>query len=78
MLPDRKPDTLSPSLVKQDIPQLKKDIPKHREAGVMIGEKLSQWETLLEDLNKSSTPSEDESDWIFDWYTPVSEGLSSS
>ena len=55
-LPDGKPDTLSPSLDKKDIPRLKKDVPKYGETGMLTGDKLSRWETLLEDLNNSSAP----------------------
>ena len=46
-LPPGIPSLVIPSLEKQDIPQMKRDLPKYDAAGVCNPDAILQWEQLL-------------------------------
>ena len=66
-------------MVKQDIDQLKRDIPKYNAAGVFTPEAKTLWENFLSEFNihYGSLP-DNEPDWILDELRPVHVRLNKS
>ena len=78
-LPNGVPSLVKPSLEKQDIPQMKKDLPKYDAAGVYSREALQRSEKLLEDLpRKYGTLPECTPHWIVHDLRPINQRITSS
>ena len=65
---------MEPSLTKQDIGQLKRDIPKYCATGIFPPDAMDKWETFLFSFHNSyGTVPLVIPNWIIDDFKPVSE-----
>lgn len=70
-LPEGIPPLVMPSLEKQDIPQMKKDLPKYDAAGVYTPQATLCWENLLAEFpSKYGKLPEHEPPWIVEGLLP--------
>ena len=70
--PEGIPALVQPTLDKQDIPQMKKDLPKYDAAGVYSPEAIQRWEKLLDDFPwKYGSLPECIPPWVVDELPPI-------
>ena len=70
-MPGDTPSLVTPSLEKQDIPQMQRDLSKYDAAGVYNAEAVLSWEKLLTELpNKYGSLPEPEPPWIIEELRP--------
>lgn len=70
-LPEGTPSLVIPSLEKQDIAQMKRDLPKYDAAGVCSADAILCWEKLLKEFpTKYGGLPEREPPWIVDTLQP--------
>ena len=75
-LPEGAPTLVQPTLQKQDIPQMKKDLHKYDAAGVYTAEATQRWERLLAEFpTKYGELPEIEPPWIVDEIQPATNRL---
>ena len=75
-MPCGKPNLLEPSLAKQDINQMVKDLTKYHQTGLFPQDARDKWENLLSTFNSvyGSIPSP-HPEWILNDFKPVSERI---
>ena len=72
-VPNGRPELIQPSLAKQDLGQLKKDIVKYEIAGAIKSDDLVQWKEDISGIENRFGSTPQSSGWILDSITMVDE-----
>ena len=73
-MPSSKPDLVVPSLGKQDIGQMMKDVPKYHSTGIFPPDTKDKWNLFLSSFNtKYGIVPSVKPKWILDDFKPLSE-----
>ncbi|XP_065906896.1 uncharacterized protein [Dysidea avara] len=72
-VPVGRPELVQPSLVKQDLGQLRRDIPKYELSGALSPEDKERWNRDISDIENRFGTTQECSGWTLDTMLPVNE-----
>jgi len=72
-VPVGRPELVQPSLVKQDLGQLSRDVIKYESCGAISQEDRKQWDTDIKDIEKCFGTIQENVGWTLDSIAPVNE-----